>query len=334
MLQHFQIIYDWVAGHVRVPSRSVSSETPNTSRLASKHPHTRLMLKFPAMYIWQHLRYIPLWVALTYSKWRGFDARARSLGNVFGWTMRWIPIARRRFDREILRIYPDMARADRLILSRKMGQNMGRTLFEVFHNSGFQARQERFHVSGPGQAVLEKARAEGKGAILVSGHFGQWEAIRAVLKHRGMETAGVYRRQSNRHYQRLLVRGIEQGGKPALTTGPNGTKTMIRHLRAGGFVAILLDEKTVDGVMLPFLGFDALTSVAAARLALKYDVPFMPVFGTRRDNSGEIDVEFEAPIKPTNPRTMTQDFNDILSARILEKPDQWYWLLRRWKDMR
>lgn len=292
------------------------------------------MLTRPAKYIWQHLRYFPLWSALTYSKWRGFDARARSLGNVFGWTMRWIPIARRRFNREILRIYPDMARADRLNLSRKMGQNMGRTLFEVFHNTGFQAGQDRFHISGPGLAVLEKARTDGKGAILVSGHFGQWEAVRAVLKHRGMETAGVYRRQNNRHYQRLLVRGIEQGGKPALTTGRHGTKAMIRHLRAGGFVAILLDEKTVDGEMLPFLGFDALTSVAAARLALKYDIPFMPVFGTRHDDSSDIDVEFEAPIEPTDPRTMTQAFNDNLSARILEKPDQWYWLLRRWKDMR
>lgn len=292
------------------------------------------MLTRPAKYIWQHLRYIPLWSALTYSKWRGFDARARSLGNVFGWTMRWIPIARRRFNREILRIYPDMPRAERLKLSRKMGQNMGRTLFEVFHNTEFQKGLDRFHISGPGLAVLEKARDEGKGAIIVSGHFGQWEAVRAVLKHRGMETGGVYRRQSNRHYQRLWVRGIEQGGKPALTTGPRGTKAMIRHLRAGGFVAILLDEKTVDGEMMPFLGFDALTSLAAARLALKYDVPFIPAFGTRHDDSSDIDVEFEAPIKPSDPLTMTQEFNDNLSARILERPDQWYWLLRRWKDMR
>ncbi len=292
------------------------------------------MIARSSRYLWQHLRYIPLWTALTWSRWRGFDARARSLGNVFGWTMRWVPLARRRFDREILRIYPDMARAERLALSRKMGQNMGRTLFEVFHNTGFQAGQDKFHLSGPGLAILEQMRAEGRGGILVSGHFGQWEAVRAVLKYRGMETAGVYRRQSNRHYQRLLVRGIEQGGKPALTTGREGTKEMLRHLRGGGFVAILLDEKTVDGEMLPFLGFGALTSTAAARLALKYDLPFMPVFGTRRAGSSDIDVEFEAPIAPSDPSTMTRAFNDKLSARILAHPDQWYWLLRRWKDMR
>ena len=292
------------------------------------------MISRTSSYIWQHLRYIPLWSVLTLSRLCSFDARARNLGNVFGWVLRWIPIARRRFDREILRIYPDMDRADRLVLSRKMGQNMGRTLFEIFHNTAFQTRQHRFHITGPGFDVLQKARAEGKGAILVSGHFGQWEAVRAVLKHRGMETGGVYRRQPNRHYQRLWVRGIEQGGRPALTTGPVGTKNLVRHLRNGGFVAILLDEKTVDGEMMPFLGFDALTSLAAARLALKYDVPLVPAFGTRRDNSSDIDVEFETPIPPSDPRTMTQAFNDNLSARILERPEQWYWLLRRWKDMR
>jgi KDO2-lipid IV(A) lauroyltransferase len=317
-----------------VSKKTVLNGPADIGGLGRKRAHTGPMIIRFAKNIWQHLRYIPLWSALTSSRWRGFDARARSLGNVFGWTMRWIPIARRRFDREILRIYPDMARADRLNLSRKMGQNMGRTLFEVFHNTQFQQGQSNFHVSGPGLSILEQARAAGKGAILVSGHFGQWEAVRAVLKHRGMETAGVYRRQSNRHYQRLLVRGIEQGGKPALTTERDGTTAMIRHLRAGGFVAILLDEKTVDGEMMPFLGFDALTSVVAARVALKYDIPFMPVFGTRRDDSSDIDVEFEAPIEPTDPRTMTQAFNDNLSARILENPDQWYWLLRRWKDMR
>ncbi len=284
-------------------------------------------------YAWQHVRYIPLWSALTYSRWRSFDARARSLGVAFGAVMRWFPIATRRFDRELLRIFPDMPRGERMKLCRDMGRNMGQTLFEIYHNAEFQVRLEKFHVSGPGLAVLDEARAAGKGAIIVSGHFGQWEATRAVLKARGMETAGVYRRQKNRHYQRLLEAGIEAGGRPALTTGRVGTKNLVRHLRGGGFAAILLDEKTADGERLPFMGHEALTSLSAARLALKYDIPLIPVYGTRLGENGEIDVEFEAPIPHTDARTMTQVFNDSLSARILEHPDQWYWMLRRWKDV-
>ncbi len=282
--------------------------------------------------IWHHVRYIPLWSALTVTRWHGFELRAGALGFAIGGVMRWFPLARRRFDRELLRVFPDMPRGERRALCRSMGRNMGRTLFEIYHNAEFQTQQDRFTVSGPGLAALEAARAAGKGAIVVSGHFGQWDAVRAVLKARGMETGAVYRPQTNRHYQRRLLAGIEAAGRPILATGRVGTTALVRHLRSGGFIAIMLDEKFADGERLPFLGQPALTSLAAARLALKYGLPMVPAYGTRTGDGAHFDVEFEAPIPHSDPQTMTQAFNDSLAARIREKPDQWYWLLRRWDD--
>jgi KDO2-lipid IV(A) lauroyltransferase len=245
--------------------------------------------------------------------------------------MRWFPPARWKFKREISRVFPDMSPHERAVLCQNMGRNMGRTLFEIYHCAEFQTRQDRFNVHGPGLAALDKARAAGKGAIIVSGHFGQWEAVRAALKARGMETGAVYRRQINRNYQRRLLAGIEAGGKPILETGTHGTKALVRHLRSGGLIAILLDEKYAEGVRMPFLGVPALTSLSAAQLALKYDLPMIPAYGTRNPDGHSFDVEFEAAIPPTDSQTMTQVFNDSLSARIRAKPEQWYWLLERWK---
>lgn len=282
--------------------------------------------------IWQHIRYLPLWSVLTYSRWRRFDNRAKSLGAFFAWGLRWMPFARRKFNREIMQIFPDMPKTERDMLRHNMGRNMGKTLFEIYHNAEFQTRLDKFRVTGSGLAALEQARDAGKGAIIVSGHFGQWEAVRAVLKARDMETGGVFRKQANRHYHRRLKAGVEQGGLPALETGRKGTKDLVRHLRNGGFIAILLDEKTGDGERLPFLGQKALTSLAAARLALKYDIPMVPAFGTRDQNGAGITIDFEDPIPHTDACTMTQAFNDSLSERIMEKPDQWYWMLRRWND--
>lgn len=282
---------------------------------------------------WHHLRYVPLLSALTFSRWRGFDARARALGVFVGGAARWFPAARRRIDRDLKRVFPTMRRPERLKLCRTIGQNMGQTLFEIYHCGEFQELHGRITTSGPGLAALEQAHAQGKGAIIVSGHFGQWEAIRADLRARGMETGAVYRPQANRHYQRRLLAGIEAGGKPILPTGKAGTKALVSHLRKGGFVAILLDEKTSDGVRVPFLGHDALTSLAAARLALKYDIPMVPAYGTRIGQGGNFTVEFEAPITPSDALSMTKAFNDSLSARIRETPDQWYWMLRRWDDL-
>jgi KDO2-lipid IV(A) lauroyltransferase len=218
-------------------------------------------------------------------------------------------------------------------LCHKMGRNMGRTLFEILHCTEFQTLHERNIVSGPGLATLQQAHAVGKGAVIVSGHFGQWEAIRSTLKARGMETGAVYRPQTNRHYERRLFAGIEAGGKPILATGKIGTRALVRHIRKGGFIAILLDEKYTDGARLPFLGHPALTSLAAAQLALKYDLPMVPAFGTRTGDGTQFNVEFDAAIAPSDSLTMTQTFNDNLSDRILNDPDQWYWMLHRWKGI-
>lgn len=244
--------------------------------------------------------------------------------------MRWFPPAARAFDREARRVFPDMPRNARAKLGQSMGHHMGRTLFELYHDAEFQTLTHKFNVSGTGLEVLKQAHAAGKGAIIVSGHFGQWEAIRAVLKTHGMESGAIIRTHKNRHYARRIRAGIEAGGRPILSTGRSGTMALVRHLKGGGIISILLDEKYPEGVRLPFLGHDALTSLSAAQLALKYDVPMIPAYGLRTEDGSMVDVIFEAPITPTDSLTMTRAFNDSLSARIRAHPDQWYWLLKRW----
>lgn len=288
------------------------------------------MLTAPLKSLVHYARYLPLWSALTLSRRRTFDLRSRALGTTVAAVMRWYPPARRRFDREARRVFPAMPRAARARLGQAMGRNMGRTLFEIYHDAEFQTQHQKFRVSGPGLDALIAAQAAGKGAIIVSGHFGQWEAIRAVLKMHGLESGAVYRPHRNRHYERRMRAGIEAAGKPILATGRVGTRALVRHLRAGGIISILLDEKYAEGVPLPFLGHDALTSLSAAQLALKYDLPLVPAFGTRLDAEDAFRVDFEPPIPHTDSVTMTRAFNDALSARIMAHPDQWYWMLRRW----
>lgn len=278
----------------------------------------------------QYARYLPLWSALTVVRWRSFDLRARGLGTTFASVMRWFPPAALRFDRESKRVFPEMRRCDRAKLGQEMGRQMGRTLFEIYHDAEFQTHHHKFRASGPGLDELKEAQAAGKGVIVVSGHFGQWEAVRAVIKMHGFESGAVYRPHKNRHYEGRIRAGIEEGGKPILATGHVGTRALVRHLRDGGIISILLDEKYAEGEPLPFLGHDALTSLSAAQLALKYNLPMIPAYGVRIEDGNAFCVDFEAPIPHTDSMTMTRAFNDSLSARIMANPEQWYWMLRRW----
>ena len=96
---------------------------------------------------------------------------------------------------------------------------MGRTLFERYHDAEFQEQHQKFRVSGLGLQAVKVTQPAGKGAIVVSGHFGHWEAIRAVLKMKGMESAAIIRTHTNPHDARRIRAGIEAGGIPIRVRG-------------------------------------------------------------------------------------------------------------------
>ncbi len=91
-----------------------------------------------------------------------------------------------------------------------MGRHMGRTLFEIYHDTEFQTQHHKFIASGPG--ALKEAQAADKGIIFVSGHFGQWEAVRAVIKMHGLESGAVYRPQKNCYYDSVFLLVLRQEG--------------------------------------------------------------------------------------------------------------------------
>ena len=85
----------------------------------------------------------------------------------------------------------------------------------------------------------------GKGAIIVSAHFGQWEAIRHHLAANNMETGAVYRKNNNPWYERLFLKSIKHGGLASNVARGRSREilAMIRHLKKGGFFALLVDQR-------------------------------------------------------------------------------------------
>ena len=117
-----------------------------------------------------------------------------------------------------------------------MGMQMGRTLFEIYHDSEFQTQHHKLNASGLGLDALKEAHAVCKGAIIVSDRFGHWEAMGTVIKMQGLESRAVYKQNKNRHYERRIRAGIEAGGNPILATGRVRTRALLRHLRDGGII--------------------------------------------------------------------------------------------------
>jgi KDO2-lipid IV(A) lauroyltransferase len=240
------------------------------------------------------------------------------------------PDFRRRIEGNLQLVFPDMTPAERRRVRRECADNFGRTFVETFSARAFQARAPWSAPAGPGWEALEATLAEGKGALLVGGHFGQWEAVRGALKARGIDVGALYRPMNNPWLERTYIENMTEHGAPMLPRGGPGMRELIRHLRAGGVVAVLLDQYVVDGTQIDFLGHPAPTGTAIAALAERFRVPMIPAYGTRDPDGVHITIDFEAPIPHGSAEVMTQAAADSLAARVRAVPGQYYWLHRRW----
>lgn len=244
------------------------------------------------------------------------------------------PVAglRRRIHSNLGLIYPDMDARERNRICEQCLVNFGRLFVENFNTKEFVERVSSADLFGPGVSHLERARATGRPVLLITGHFGNYEAPRAALVKRGFKVGGIYREMNNRFFNRLYVKKLEHIGEPVYPTDKKGTRAFIKFVRSGGFAIMLNDQYSSRGELLNFMGRPTRTMLSAARIAINYDALLVPFYGIRKNNGLDFEARFETPIPHGHPRDMTQALNDNLESMVRKFPDQWFWPHRRWKE--
>jgi KDO2-lipid IV(A) lauroyltransferase len=250
----------------------------------------------------------------------------RRLGSVTGFQAR--------AEEQLAYIHPDMPADTRSRIARGVLDNFGRVLIENYSTGDQLDRARRWEPAGEGLAACEAARDAGRAILFVSGHFGNYQAARAAMNVRGYQMGGLYRLMNNPYANAHYVASVEGVGGRAFPRDRRGLAGFVRVLRDGGQGAILIDQYFADGVQLDFLGKPAPTALSAGEMALKYDALLVPIYAERLKNGLDFAVTVEAPIPHTDARTMTQALNDSLAARIRARPEQWFWVHRRWKPLR
>lgn len=228
-------------------------------------------------------------------------------------------------------IYPDMPDTEVRSIARKVADNAGRTFIENYSTKTFLERNSSAPINGPGLAALEDAQRSGKPVILVTGHFGNYEAPRAALVARGFDVGGLYRPAANKYFNDHYEKNMLAFGGPVFAQGRKGTSGFVRHLRAGGILVLLFDQHVKRGTRLDFLGKPAKTALSAAELALRYDALLIPFYGIRKENGLDFNIELESPVPHSDAITMTKALNKSIGDRITTNPEQWFWVHRRWK---
>ena len=228
-------------------------------------------------------------------------------------------------------VLPELGPYDRKAIMRAVADNAGRTLIEIYSGAEFADRVKDTPLTGPGAETLREARAEGRPVILVTAHFGNYDAPRAALFAQGLELAAIYRPMKNALFNDHYVKAISEIGAPAYPSGRAGLVKFMRHVAGGGMIGVLFDLYTIDGAPLTFFGATAPSPLSAAQWALKYDALLIPIYGIRQPDGLSFEIRVEAPIPHSTPEEMTQALNDGLEALVRTHVDQWFWIHRRWR---
>lgn len=213
--------------------------------------------------------------------------------------------------------------------------NSGRIAGELPHMDKILSRDYDYVEIVHGERLKDIFESK-KGAVMVSGHFANWEVIAGIVGREIPSCVLTYRILNNPHID-YRVNKLRQGyGASILTPKGLGTREMMRALLEGRAVALMNDQKFNEGLAVPFFGHDAMTAQGPTRMAYKYDVPIIAV-SAYRTGPAKFKLTVHPPVEKSESNSEKENLFQTVSKitkfmedRIREHPSQWFWQHRRW----
>ncbi|QMU57439.1 MAG: lauroyl acyltransferase [Boseongicola sp.] len=252
-----------------------------------------------------------------------------------GWVMSALvaPLSgwRKRIRDNLALALPDLQPSEVERIVRAVPDNAGRTLIEIYSGEAFVSQAMNTPQSGPGLEALHSARKANKPVILLTAHFGNYDAIRGALVRQGFPMAALYKPMRNTGFNKHYVEAISAIAEPVFPTNKKGLFALAKHLRDGGIIGIVGDVAKLGAPVQSFFDQPSHTPQTAAEWALKFNAALIPVYGRRKSDGLSFEIFFDEPIPASSPEEMMQTYNDSVEAIARKYPDQWFWVHRRWK---
>jgi KDO2-lipid IV(A) lauroyltransferase len=237
----------------------------------------------------------------------------------------------------IRRSFPDWTGRDVERVAKATYLNAGRSFFELLAFSGLDRSDVLGMVTIEGRENFEKALDNGKGAILFSGHFGNWELLGAVIGHLGYPIHATDTNHSNKLVHAVLTKLRSRHGMTVLSPD-EPVASLVELLRENKMITYLADQDARrDGVFVDFFGRPASTLRGPALLAMRTGCPVLPGFLIREgvDRHRAVFGELMWPDRSRGAgagvHDLTQRFTRLLEDYVRRYPDNYFWMHRRWK---
>jgi len=261
------------------------------------------------------------------------------LGKIFGLVMMYVSSERKAITYENIK-NSNLEYSDIEIKSivKQSYQNLGITLVELLTIDTYDYKSSKPKVNYSNIEIIKKAKEKGKGVILLSGHFGNWELLAysaSILLNEALHIVIKY--QMNPYTDKYLRNLRQRSGNELIDMNKAGL-TMVKAIKNNNIIAMLADQRARknEGLELMFLGKVARTYKAPALLALKFGTPIIVGFAVRdTDHNYNVElVELDHSDLEDNAEgieELTKRYLRLLENAIKKDPGLWAWQHNRWK---
>ena len=232
------------------------------------------------------------------------------------------------------RITDDVEEAKRI--AKASVTRFGRMIVDVLRYPEIKDEKYKEMFTMDGREYLEDAKADGKGAIVIALHSGNWELLGGILASEGYPLISVAMQQQGdadrfiNEYRTMMHQHV---------TYKTGVREMVKELQKGSFIGLIMDQDPGDqGQLVPFFGYETLTPVGPAAMARMQDVPIIPVTIRFDEYTEKHEITVHPPIYAEKTDDRKRDIavtltilNEWLEDYIRRYPEDWFWIHNRWK---
>ena len=250
----------------------------------------------------------------------------------------FVPIRKKHIVDSLTKSFPAKSEQEIKKIAKDVYKQFVCTVVEIIFVSKMTDEQIKNAVCFQNIYLIERALKQGKGGVIMSAHFGNWEMLALSFAKR-YPLSVIVAKQENPYFDNIINNIRSKRGYKTIykDVAPLG---VLRALKRNEFVAILADQHAgVQGVYTPFFYREVSTPKGPAVFALRAKCPLYTGFCARQPD-GRYVVSFEEISLPNtgddekNIEIIMTEYNKILQRHVEENPSFWFWFHRRWKSQK
>lgn len=222
-------------------------------------------------------------------------------------------------------------------IARRVFENLAMIAVEMVRFPHINKENIDRYVRTENLEIFDESFRSGRGTIVLTGHFGNWELLAMTIRLKGYPGVAVGRKIYFHKYDDYL-NSLRKIHDVNVIDREQSIRSFLRVLKANKIVGILADQDvdSVDGVFVDFFGKSAYTPIGPVALAKVTGASIIPTFMVREGLHHRFIVNEPICLVDTGDAekdmvTNTQAWSRVLESFIRRYPEQWVWIHRRWK---